>query len=164
MYLSQHSGGALTITVGYTLIGGLYTTHQGLPNRLVPINVEILSILGANMTLKIHQKFKIWTQAGPSWVQVGPCWAKLGPCWSYVGLCWRILGPCWAMLGNLDLLPPLREASWSELGRQVGPKLAQVGGKFGQVGAKMRHVGAKLAHVGAKLGQLRPTWPSKLDF
>ena len=68
------------------------------------------------------------------------------------------------MLGNLDLFPPLREASWSELGHQVGPKLAQVGGKFGQVGAKMRHVGAKLAHVGAKLGQLRPTWPSKLDF
>ena len=135
-----------------------------LPFSHFPINFEILLILAANMTLKIHQKSKIWIQAGPSWVQVGPCWAKLGPCWSYVGLCWRILGPCWAMLGNLDLFPPLREASWSELGRQVGPKLAQVGSKFGQVGAKMRHVGAKLAHVGAKLGQLRPTWPSKLDF
>ena len=116
------------------------------------------------MTFKIHQESKIWTQAGPSWVQVGPCWAKLGPCWSYVGLCWRILGPCWVMLGNLDLFPPLQEASWSELGRQVGPKLAQVGSKFGQVRAMLEHVGAKLAHVGPKLGQLSPTWPSKLDF
>ena len=69
------------------------------------------------------------------------------------------------MLGNLDLFPPLREASWSELGRQVGPKLAQVGSKFGQVGAKMRHVGAKLAQVGAKVAQvgakMEPTWASR---
>ena len=73
----------------------------------------------------------------------------------------RLLGVSWGCLVASCFLFPfflpfsaLREASWSELGRQVGPKLRQVGSKFGQVGANMRHVGAKLAQVGAKVAQV----------
>ena len=92
----------------------------------------------------------------------------LGQVGAMLELCWPMLAHLGTMLGYAGQLGPFSPPSGrhlgGELGRQVGPKLAQVGSKFGQVGAKMRHVGAKLAHVGAKLGQLRPTWPSKLDL
>ena len=87
----------------------------------------------------------------------------------------RLLGVSWGCLvASCFLFPfflpfsPLWAASWSELGRQVGPKLGQVGSKLGQVGAKMRHVGAKLAQVGAKVAQvgtkMDPTWASRGFF
>ena len=95
----------------------------------------------------------------------------LGQVGAMLELCWPMLAHLGAMLGYVGQLgpfPPFREASWSELGRQVGPKLAQVGSKFGQVGAKMRHVGAKLAQVGAKVAQvgtkMDPRWLSKRFF
>ena len=130
--------------------------------RATAINVEILSILGANMTFKIHHKFKIWTQAWPSWVQVGPCWAKLGPCWSYVGLCWRILGPCWAMLGNLDLFPPppggILERTWAPSWPQVGPSWEQVRPSWGQDAPCWRQVGPSWRQNGTSMGFQRDFW------
>ena len=45
-------------------------------------------------------------------------------------------------------------ASWSELGRQVGPKLGQVGSKLDQVGARTRHVGPSWSSVGPSCSHL----------
>ena len=111
-------------------------------------NVEKPMVFTVKMSLDI-------LLLGASWEHLGGILGAFG------GLCWPMLaygGLCWGIF-------PLWAASWSEVGRQVGPKLGQVGSKLGQVGAKMRHVGAKLAQVGAKVAQvgakMEPTWASR---
>ena len=79
---------------------------------MCPVSIIFLSILGANMTLKILQKSRIWGPSWPKLAQVGPIMGLFGTKLAQVGATWGHLERSW-------------DSSWTKLG-QVGSKMSNM--------------------------------------